>query len=346
MKRARIIGTGSYVGDNIITNKDLEKRYDTSEEWINKHLGIRTRRVARDNQVTSDLAYEAAKNALDMAGLKPRDIDLIILATCTPDHLFPGTSLMVQKKLEAGRAAVFDMKAQCAGFIHLATVGAQMAVGDFNNVLVIAAELIINGGLIDPEDRISNCLFGDGASAMVLTQSDDEEKGILSYYLGSNPIFYDYGVIPAGGTANKLNMEELKKGNNYLKHKLSTSGNKNDEDIEFAMDAKSFEGAFIKHALVESMNISLDKADKKPSDLDFFIPHPGNMNNYKAVLEKLNIPASKSYVVLDKYGNSSGPQIGIALDEAIRAGHIKENDLVSMTGIGMGMQYGSLLFCY
>lgn len=340
-KSVGIIGTGSYTGDQLITNKDLEKVYDTSDEWIKKHIGVTARTKASDDQATSDLAYEACKNALDMAKLEAKDIDLIILATCTPDHWAPGSSLLVQRKLGASNAAVFDMKAQCAGFVHLLVVGALMAQGNFKNVMVVASEVLLR--LMNPEDRFNNALFADGAAAAILTEIDETDNGILSYHLGANPEFYEAALVPSGGSARPLTQEALARGEQFLTWAFSNAGKTNKDEIAQNTDMKAKEWEFICNAVVNSMRDSLAQINAGTDDLDYVLAHPGSIKALGAIKDMLNIPDQKIGEVLTKYGNSSGPQVGIALDEAVRAGKIKSGDLIGLFGIGMGMQWGSVV---
>lgn len=337
-KHAKIIGTGSSVGDLIVTNKDLEKIYDTTDEWIQTNIGIKTRRFAKEGQSTSDMAAVAGQNALDMAGLKASDIDLIILATNTPDHTFPNSSLLVKRKLNADKAAVFDMKAQCSGFVHLLAVGAQMALGHFKNVMVIASEVI--KPMLDPKDRMSNCLFGDGASAVILTEGNNE-SGVMAYHLDADPMFYENAYVPKGGSAEPFNRDSFINGDHYIQYRMSSSKGKKTDNI---MSDKAKEWDFVKSALILTLNKSLSIIGKEAKDLDFLLPHPGNMRTLNLVLNELNIPREKSHVTFDKFGNTSGPQIGISMDEAFRKNLIKKGDLVGMNAIGMGMQWGSLIF--
>lgn len=336
-----IIGTGSYFGEQLITNKDLENVYNTSDEWIKKHLGVTARTKARDDQNTSDLAYEACKRALAMADLEAKDIDLIILATCTPDHIAPGSSLLVQRKLGASNAAVFDMKAQCAGFVHLLVIGALMAQGNFKNVLVVASEVLLR--LMNPEDRFNNALFADGAAAAILTEIEGADNGILSYHLGANPDFYEAALVPSGGSARQLTCERLSKGEQYLTWAFSNAGKTNKDEIAQNTDMKAREWEFICNAVVSSMRDSLAQINAKASDLDYILAHPGSVKALEVIKGMLNVPDNKVDEVLTKYGNSSGPQVGIALDEAVRSGKIVSGDLIGLFGIGMGMQWGSVI---
>lgn len=340
MKSIGIIGTGSSIGERIVTNKELEDLYQTSDAWIQEHLGIQSRAKSDLGTSTTDLALEASKKALDMAGLKPKDIDLIILATCTPDHMAPASALLLQHKLRAGKAAVFDMKAQCAGFVHLITVASQMARAGYKNVLAVASEALLK--MMDPEDRLCNALFGDGASAVILSEIDSDSHGILSHHLGANPMFYEQTIVPAGGTASPLTLEAFNNRDHYLKFRLASSKNEGD-DIASQTEMKTWQWSFACSALVDSLEISLKKIHCSFDDIDFLLPHPGHIKALNLILSQMNIPKEKCHVTFDKYGNTSGPQIGISLDEAVRSGRIKTDDLIGMTAIGMGMQWGSVV---
>ncbi|XTR37344.1 beta-ketoacyl-ACP synthase III [Paraclostridium tenue] len=318
--KAGILGVGSYLPEKIISNFDLEKIMDTSDEWIRTRTGIKERRVADENEATSDLATKAALNAIKDANLTPEDIDLIIVATITPDMIFPSTACLVQANIKATKAACFDLEAACSGFIYGMTVAKQfIETNTYKHVLVIGAEALSR--ILDYEDRSTAILFGDGAGAVVMGSVN--EGGVLSTNLGSDGNGKDYLNIPAGGSKNPASEETLK---NRL-HSVKMAGN----DV-FKFAVRIMQDASIK--CVESANLDIQ-------DIDYLIPHQANIRIIEASAKRLKLNMDKVYVNLDRYGNMSAASIPVALDEAYREGKIKKGDNIVLVGFGGGLTWGA-----
>lgn len=318
--KAGILGVGSYLPEKIISNFDLEKIMDTSDEWIRTRTGIKERRVADVNEATSDLATKAALNAIKDANLTPEDIDLIIVATITPDMIFPSTACLVQANIKATKAACFDLEAACSGFIYGMTVAKQfIETNTYKHVLVIGAEALSR--ILDYEDRSTAILFGDGAGAVVMGSVN--EGGVLSTNLGSDGNGKDYLNIPAGGSKNPASEETLKNRLHYVK----MAGN----DV-FKFAVRIMQDASIK--CVESANLDIQ-------DIDYLIPHQANIRIIEASAKRLKLNMDKVYVNLDRYGNMSAASIPVALDEAYREGKIKKGDNIVLVGFGGGLTWGA-----
>ena len=318
--KAGILGVGSYLPEKIISNFDLEKIMDTSDEWIRTRTGIKERRVADENEATSDLATKAALNAIKDANLTPEDIDLIIVATITPDMIFPSTACLVQANIIATKAACFDLEAACSGFIYGMTVAKQfIETNTYKHVLVIGAEALSR--ILDYEDRSTAILFGDGAGAVVMGSVN--EGGVLSTNLGSDGNGKDYLNIPAGGSKNPASEETLKNRLHYVK----MAGN----DV-FKFAVRIMQDASIK--CVESANLDIQ-------DIDYLIPHQANIRIIEASAKRLKLNMDKVYVNLDRYGNMSAASIPVALDEAYREGKIKKGDNIVLVGFGGGLTWGA-----
>lgn len=321
--RAQIIGTGSYVPETVLTNADIAKRIDTTDHWIVERTGVRERRIAAKDEATSDLAYKAALQALESAEVLPKDIDLILVATATPDMFFPSTACIVQDKLNAVNAAAFDLSAACSGFLYALSVGEQyIRSGTYRKVLVIGAEVMSR--LTDWTDRRTCILFGDAAGAVLLSAAHPHD-GILSIHLHSDGSLWDLICVPGGGTAippsEKVLMEHLNtikmKGNETFKVAVRSLG-------EVALEALQANGLH-------------------PSDVDHLIPHQANLRIIHAVLTRLHMSKGKVVVNLDKYGNTSAASIPLALDEAVRDGRIKKKDLLLFLAFGGGLTWASAL---
>lgn len=311
-----IIGTGSYLPEKIITNKDLEQMVDTSDEWITSRTGIKERRKVEYKNATSEMGAIAAKRAIEDAGIKPEDIDMIIVATITPDMFFPSTACLIQEKIGAVNAAAVDLGAACTGFIYsLAFASKLIASGMYKHVLVVGSETLTK--ILDPEDRSTLVLFGDGAGASVLGPVE-EGSGFLSFDLGANGAGSDvlYAHIP-------VTKESVEKGEHYLK----MSGN---EVFKFAV-----------RIMNETSLRSLEKAGLEREDLDFLVPHQANIRIVQSAMKRLKISSEKVYVNLNKYGNMSGASIPVALDEAVKSGKVKKGDNVILVGFGAGLTWGS-----
>ncbi|MCF6095816.1 ketoacyl-ACP synthase III [Thermovorax subterraneus] len=320
--RPGIIGLGSYVPERVLTNQDLEKMVETSDEWIRERTGISFRRIADEDMATSDLAAKAAREAIEMAGVKPEDLDLIIGATVTPDMMFPSTACIVQHEIKATRAAAFDLSAGCTGFIYALTVAAQfVASGMYRNVLVFGAEILSK--IVDWQDRNTCVLFGDGAGAAVV--SAVESGGILESILGADGGGKDLLFIPAGGSKEPASFDTIKE----RKHFIKMNGN---EVFKFAVKI-----------MEESTRKVLEKANLTPQDVDLVVPHQANVRIIEAATRRLNISKEKVMVNIDRYGNMSAASIPVALYEAYKARKIKKGDKVVLVGFGAGLTWGANL---
>ena len=322
MQNVKIIGTGSYVPTNVLTNNDLEKIVDTNDEWIISRTGIKERRIVKDNEITSDISSKAALQALEDAKLKPEQLDLIIVATNSPDMIFPATACLVQDKIKSINAATFDLQAGCTGFVYgMITAWQFIGSGFYNNALVIGAETLSK--FVDWTDRNTCILFGDGAGAVVLKA--DKVEGILSGYLKGDGSGADLIKIPAGASKIPASHETIEQRLHYVKMK----GN---EVFKYAV--KEMKRATVR--AIEKCNIST-------RDIDCFIPHQANMRIVEVVAKVLGIKRDKVFINLDKYGNTSAASVAIALDEAVRQGKIQNGDIVVLTAFGAGLTSGSIV---
>lgn len=320
--RVGIMGTGSYVPERILTNNDLAKIVDTNDEWITTRTGIRERRIASDDEATSDLAFKAAEKAIIDAGIDKNEIELIIVATMTQDHLTPSTAALVQDKLGI-KAAAFDVSAACTGFIYGFTAGYSfIKAGIYKKVLVIGAETMSR--VTDWEDRGTCILFGDGAGAVVL--GEVETGGFLASHLAADGSGACELIVPAGGSRKAATTETIENREVYLK----MNGR---EVFKFAVKA-----------FPESVENVLTQQNLTADDIDIFIPHQANVRIIEAIAKRFKQPLDKFFVNLHKYGNTSGASIPIALDEASKEGRLKKGDKIVATGFGGGLTYGSILF--
>jgi len=318
-----ILGTGAYVPEKVLTNADLEKMVDTNDEWIRTRTGIKERRIATNEQASSDLALEAAKKALEMAKINPEDLDLIIVATITPDMVFPSTANVLQDKLGAKKAAAFDIAAACSGFLYGLTTGAQfIETGLYKYVLVIGVETLSK--IVNWKDRNTCVLFGDGAGAAVLGKVD-EGYGFLSFDIGSDGAGGDLLKLPAGGSRLPASEDTVQQG----LHFIQMAGG---EVFKFAV--KIMEQA--------SMRV-IKKANLTKDDVNFFVPHQANSRIIDYATERLGLDKDKVYINLDRYGNMSAASVPVALDEAVRAKLINHGDNVLLVGFGGGLTWGSTL---
>ena len=323
LKSVGIVGLGIYVPEKVMTNADWEKLVDTSDEWIRTRTGIQERRYAVEGQGTSDLGVEAAKKALEDAGMKPEDVELIILATCTPDYRAQNASSLIQVKLGAENAAAFDVSAACSGFIYALTVGKSMIQsGMYKNILVVAAESVSR--LLNMKDRNTAILFGDGAAAAVLKEVEDG-YGIVSSFLGTEGVLDETLRITAGGTLHPVTHETIDNGDVYLKMN-------GQEVFKFAV-----------RALPKATNKALEQAGMKAEDLAMVVPHQANFRIIESAAKRLKLPMDKFYVNLQKYGNTSAASVGLALGEAVQEGKIQKGDMIALTGFGAGLTYGSVI---
>ena len=320
-KAVGIIGIGSYVPARAVTNKDMEAIVETSDEWISERTGIKCRHFVADDEHTSDIATRAAERALKDANLTADDIDLIVVATATPDMLFPSTACLVQHNLNAGKAAAYDLSAGCSGFMYsIATASQFIKTGLYKYVLVIGAETLSR--LMDFTDRNTCVLFGDGAGAVVLGEVP-EGYGILGVHLGSDGGGGPLLSLPAGGTRIPASEESVK---NRL-HYIHMEGN---EVFKFAVKIMG-EAAFR----------ALEQAGMQPADVDWLIPHQANIRIIQSAAKRLKMPMEKVVVNVDRHGNTSSASIPIALEEAIHDGRIKSGQTVVMVGFGAGLTWAS-----
>ena len=320
-KAVGIIGIGTYVPEKIMTNKDLEKMVETSDEWIVERTGIRERRIASPETATSDLATRAAEKALADAGITAEEIDLIIVATATPDMFFPSVACLVQANLKATHAAAFDLAAGCSGFVYGIVTGSQyIKAGLYKKILVIGAETLSK--ILDWTDRNTCVLFGDGAGAAVLAEADSG-YGILGAQLGADGSGGDLLKLPAGGSRNPASAETV----SQRMHFVHMNGN---EVFKFAV--KVMGEAAIK---------ALENAGLNASDVDCLIPHQANNRIIQSAAKRLKVPMDKVMVNVDKYGNTSAASIPIALEEAVHGGKIKKGDIVVLVGFGAGLTWAS-----
>ena len=326
METLRILGTGSYVPSKVLTNYDLQKMgLDTSHEWIVQRTGVSERRVARPDETASDLGYEASIKALEMAGMEAGDIDLIIMATITPDTCCPAGANWLQAKLDAPQAVTFDVTAACSGFIFGLNVAEQYLMNrTCKNILVVASEVMTR--TLDWTDRTTCILWGDGAGAVVLALSDEGHE-ILSTHIHTDGANGQDLLMPGGGSkTTPISHESVDK-------KLHTLN---------MIEANSSFRVAVRH-FVDSIKEAAEHNDIKIENIDWFIPHQANLRMFQSMAKTLKLPMERFYVTLDRYGNISSASCAIALDEAVRDGSIKENNLICMPVFGGGLTWGSAM---
>lgn len=313
---SRIVGTGSYLPGKVLTNADLAGTVETSDEWIRQRTGICQRHVAADNEQASDLALQASRRALDMAGLAPADIDLVIVATTTPDMVFPSTACILQSKLGIKGMPAFDVQAVCSGFVYALTVADQfMKSGQYRHILVAGAE--VYSRIIDWEDRGTCVLFGDGAGAVVLARSD--RPGILASRLHADGSHSDILSVPGTVCGGKISGRPL-----------------------LQMDG----GAVFKFAVKVLEEVALETlaaAGLQKSDIDWLIPHQANIRILQATAKKLDLGMDRVIVTVDRHANTSAASVPLALDEAVRDGRIRTGHHVMLEGVGGGFTWGAVL---
>jgi 3-oxoacyl-[acyl-carrier-protein] synthase III len=316
-----IAGVGSYVPERVITNKDLERMVDTTDEWITSRTGIQARRVAATDEFTSDLAANTALRAMKKSGIKPEEIDLIILATITPDMPFPSTACLVQQKIGAYRAAAFDIEAACSGFIFGLEIGQQFIMSrTYNTVLVIGAEKL--SSIVNWTDRNTCVLFGDGAGAAIL-QNRPNTHGLLTACMGSDGQKADLLSMPAGGSRCPASRESVEAGLHYLR-----------------MDGKeTFKNAV--QAMYSAAQEVLRRCEIDISQIKCIIPHQANLRIVDAVSHRLGAKPEQVFVNLHKYGNTSAASVAIALDEAVESRRIQRGDLILLVVFGAGLTWGA-----
>lgn len=328
MTAVRIQGIGAYVPERVLTNAELETMVETSDQWIASRTGIRERRIAADDQATSDLALEAAQKALDDAGMTADQLDLVLVATATPDMFFPATACLVQSRLGASNAAAFDLSAACSGFIYgLSTAGAFIRSGVYRNILLVGAETMSR--VLDWTDRTTCVLFGDGAGAVVLTAADGDpahgDAGIIDVQIRADGTAWDYICVPGGGSRKPPSDRLIAERGQFLQMR----GNET-----FKVAVRNMERV---------AREILDGAGIKPEEVTLVVPHQANIRILNAVAERLGLAESQVYANLSRYGNTSAASIPLALDEACKEGRVAAGDLVLMMAFGSGLTWGGAL---
>ncbi len=321
-----ILGTGSAYPDNVLTNQDLEKMVDTSDEWIRTRSGICERHIAEEGESTVDLCTAAGRNALDMAGVKPDEIDLIIVATLTPDHYLPASACELMERLEIPNCMAFDLNAACTGWIYAMTVARSMfQTGQIHKALIIGADCLSK--VTNFKDRSTCVLFGDGAGAAVMGEVE-EGRGVLSSFGSCDGRMNRHLIIPGGGSKNPISKEVIEKDEQFIQ----MDGN---DVFKFAV-----------RIMPEALNQALDAAGLQPEDLDWVIPHQANLRIIDSAIKRLKLPAERFIVNLDRFGNTSAAAVGLAMDEAIRAGKIKKGQLLGLVAFGGGLTWGAAIIRY
>jgi 3-oxoacyl-[acyl-carrier-protein] synthase-3 len=320
---AHVTGWGMAVPEKVLTNDEIAQMVDTSDDWIRTRTGIEERRIANDDETTATLATEAALKALEVANLRPYEIDLIIVSTSSPEHLFPATACLVQDEIGAIKAGAFDLSAACTGFIYALNMAAQsIMTGSINNALVIGSETLSR--LVDWQDRNTCILFGDGAGAFVL-QASDEPGGVLSAIMRSDGSGGDSLCVPAGGSRMPTNFDTVHNGLHYI--------HMNGRDVfRFATRVM----AQATREAVEASNLEMD-------DIKFVIPHQANKRIIEAAARGLDIPMDRVVVNLNRYGNTSTASIPLAACEASDQGQLNNGDYIALVGFGAGLTWGSIV---
>jgi 3-oxoacyl-[acyl-carrier-protein] synthase III len=321
--RAGVLGTGSFLPERVLDNRELAERFGCSEDWILSRTGIRERRFVEPGTGASDLGVHAAERALEAAGIGAREVDLIICATYTPDMAFPSTACLIQHRLGAKPAAAFDLQAACSGFVYaLVTASQYVASAGIRFALVVAAD--VNSAIVDPADQKVSPLFGDGAGAVVLGPVN-HGAGLLGFHMGADggggSLFY----MPAGGSRRPATAETVGAREHYIK-----------------MDGPSL-FRFGVDAMVQASRLALDRASLSVEDVDLFIPHQANVRIIDAGIERLGIPKDRTLVTLDRFANTAAASIPIALDIAVQAGRLRPGMHVLLTGFGAGLTWGSTI---
>jgi len=321
---SRILGTGAYAPERVLTNHDLEKLVDTSDEWISERTGIKQRHIARDDESASDMAVVAARRALEMAGLSATDLDMIIVGTISGDVPMPACAAYLQRKLGAGPIPAFDVSAACAGFLYAMSIADQfIRSGTHKHILIVGVELLSR--LVDWEDRTTCVLFGDGAGAAVLGPAKDGGAGILSTKLYTDSSLVNSLCIPGGGSKERLTPESLA----AQRDKVHMAG----QDI-FKVAVKN---------LTSASRSALEHAEMPASAVRWVVTHQANLRIIAQVAQRLDIPLDRFVLNIERYGNTSSASIPIALDEALRDGRIEKGDTVLMCALGAGVSWGSAL---
>jgi 3-oxoacyl-[acyl-carrier-protein] synthase III len=323
MTRAKITGVGAYAPKRILTNADLEKMVETSDEWIVQRSGIRQRHIADETEATSDLALKAAQQALERANVLPEDIEFISVGTTTPDMIFPSTGNILQQRLGCGRAGSVDMLAACAGSVYSLSIGAQFVqTGKYKRVLCVGAETLSK--ITDFTDRGTCVLLADAAGAAVVEPSTDE-SGIIDFDLYSDGKYWELLYMPAGGARMPATHETVDKRMHYAKMKGSEV---------FKVAVRMF---------AECTERILTRNGFTSDDVTLFIPHQANLRIIEAAVKRVNLPMERVYVNVDRYGNTGAASVYVALEEAVSAGRLKKGDLILMAAFGGGFAWGAVL---
>jgi len=321
----KIAGTGSYVPERVLTNADLEKLVETTDEWIMSRTGIKERRIAAEGEATSDLATKAALRAMEAAGVTAEEIDLIIVGTISPDTFFPSTACHVQRNLGAVKAVAFDVSAACAGFLYAMQIARQFINGGSRKTaLIIGADKL--SGMVNWQDRNTCVLFGDGAGAAILTAkepNDGDPSGVLSSVMASDGRLTDILSVPGGGSAIPITPENADQRLNTIH-----------------MQGREVFKAAVKYTL-EACEQVIERAGLKAEDIALIIPHQANVRIVDAIRERLGLPPERAFLNLQKYGNTSGAAVAIALDEAVRSGVVKKGDNILLVAFGAGFAWSA-----
>lgn len=326
-RQARIIGTGSYLPERVLTNHDLEKMVDTTDEWILSRTGMRERRIADSAEFTSDMGLKACERAVKNAGIDPSEIDLILCATLTPDYIFPSTACMIQHKLGATKAAAVDIQAACSGYLYgLSMAKAFIESGMYTNILVVASEKL--SSIVNYKDRNTCVLFGDGASACVVSSLPKEGLIIQSVQLGADGDQASLLILPAGGSRNPASQETVASNLHYLQ-----------------MEGKEV----FKHA-VRRMEVAakecLEAVGLKEEEISWLIPHQANIRIIEAMAKRFELPMSQVFMTIHKYGNTSASSVGIAIDELLAEQELKEGNNLLLVAFGAGLTWGASVLTY
>ena len=322
-KKARIISTSSYLPDKVLSNSDLEKMVDTSDEWIFSRTGMKERRLAAADEPTSEMGFQAAKKAIEKAGIDVEEIELILFATLTPDYPFPSTACLIQARLGAFNAAAVDLQAACTGYIYaLSQAKAYIESGMYRSILVVASEKL--SSIVNYQDRATCVLFGDGAAACIVAT---EGKGLFisDICLGADGRLAELLIIPAGGSKKPASIETVQASQHYLQ-----------------MEGKEL----FKHA-VRRMEMAasrcLERASLKKEQIKWLIPHQANMRIIEAIAKRFDVPMEHVFLTLHKYGNTSASSVGIALDELLQEKDLKEADNILLVAFGAGLTWGATI---
>jgi 3-oxoacyl-[acyl-carrier-protein] synthase-3 len=322
-KSVRVTGWGMYAPERVLTNTELERFVDTSDEWIRTRTGIRERRIAAAHETTATLSAIAGKRAIAVAGLEPDDIDLILVATLTPDYWMPSTGALVKEAIGNTTAAAMDVMAACSGFVYAYTsADSYVRAGAFRNALVIGAETLSR--FLDFSDRNTCILFGDGAGAVVLSASDEEGGGLAGLELTTDPDGAYMIWLPSGGSRSPVSGQTLARGEHFVR-----------------MEGKETY-RYATKTLASSALKAIERAGWQPDEIDLFIPHQANVRIIESVAKGLGLPMEKMYVNVDRYGNTSAASVPIALSEAVDSGRIKIGDKVVLVAFGAGLTSGAI----